>query len=273
MGRGLPRRKRTRASHLDYDAAGAYFVTICTAGRACILGEVTTRGEVRLSAIGEAVERTLTGIPTRWPTVFVDAYVVMPNHVHAILWLQRSDEESSAPKPGAPLVPTRRSDRVHREDSRGRASPSPTAGARAASNEPVGAGLVPARMSEPVGAGLVPARMSEPVHREDSRGRASPSPTAGARAASSEPAVVATPSLVATAACVPAPRVPPTLSAVVGAFKSLAAHAVGHPLWQRSFHDHVIRDEDDLAHVRRYIGENPLRWSLDELHPDATTPP
>jgi hypothetical protein len=118
----------------------------------------------------------------------------------------------------------------------------------------VGAGLAPARESESaavqaVGAGLAPARESE------------------------SPAVYAVGAGLAPAHEGAESPASPSLSAVVGAFKSLAAHAVGRPLWQRSFHDHVIRDEDDLARVRRYIDENPLRWSLDELHPDATTTP
>jgi hypothetical protein len=50
-------------------------------------------------------------------------------------------------------------------------------------------------------------------------------------------------------------------------FKSRTARAVGRPIWQRSFHDHVIRDEDDLARVRKYIVENPLAWLLDPENP------
>ena len=38
-------------------------------------------------------------------------------------------------------------------------------------------------------------------------------------------------------------------------------------IWQRSFHDHVIRDEEDLNRVREYIQNNPLKWALDEKNP------
>ena len=38
-------------------------------------------------------------------------------------------------------------------------------------------------------------------------------------------------------------------------------------IWQRSFYDHVIRDDDDLNRVREYIQNNPLRWALDEENP------
>ncbi|MGE5360980.1 MAG: transposase [Bacteroidales bacterium] len=40
-------------------------------------------------------------------------------------------------------------------------------------------------------------------------------------------------------------------------------------LWQRSYYEHVIRDDDSLDEIRRYIIENPLRWQLDPENPDC----
>jgi len=37
--------------------------------------------------------------------------------------------------------------------------------------------------------------------------------------------------------------------------------------WQRSFHDHIIRDDDDLARIQQYIIDNPLQWYLDRNNP------
>jgi REP element-mobilizing transposase RayT len=54
------------------------------------------------------------------------------------------------------------------------------------------------------------------------------------------------------------------LSAVVGAFKARVARHLRRAVWQRSFYDHVIRDDADLERVREYIETNPLRWSLRE---------
>ena len=39
------------------------------------------------------------------------------------------------------------------------------------------------------------------------------------------------------------------------------------PVWQRNYFEHVIRDERELEHLRRYIRENPLKWDLDENNP------
>ncbi len=61
-----------------------------------------------------------------------------------------------------------------------------------------------------------------------------------------------------------------SLSDVVRVFKSRAARAVGRPIWQRSFYDHVVRDEADLQRIRQYIADNPLAWALDPENPGRT---
>ena len=38
-------------------------------------------------------------------------------------------------------------------------------------------------------------------------------------------------------------------------------------LWQRGYYEHIIRNDDDLYEVRRYISENPVRWLIDEKEP------
>jgi REP element-mobilizing transposase RayT len=61
----------------------------------------------------------------------------------------------------------------------------------------------------------------------------------------------------------------PPLHRLVGGFKAAASRAAGRPLWQRSFHDRVIRDDAELEALRRYVAENPLRWALDRENPAA----
>jgi REP element-mobilizing transposase RayT len=43
--------------------------------------------------------------------------------------------------------------------------------------------------------------------------------------------------------------------------------------WQRSFYDHVIRTDESLEEIRRYIEQNPLKWELDENNPSPNNPP
>ena len=42
----------------------------------------------------------------------------------------------------------------------------------------------------------------------------------------------------------------------------------GTRIWQRNYHDHIIRDDTDLQRLRQYIQDNPMKWELDQLHPD-----
>src|SRR3990172_7949079 len=169
-----PRRRPLRLPGFDYSGEGAYFVTICTRNRECLFGAVVD-GEMRLNNVGRVVQTVWGGLSDRFPTIELDAFGVMLNHVHGILVV------------GAALAPPKR----HK----------------------VGAAL-----ALPVG------------------GAASSAPT---RFAST------------------------TLGTVVRAFKSISAIGVnrllsrsGQSLWQRSYFEHVIRDEESLNRLREYMVTN-----------------
>ncbi|HKH98147.1 MAG TPA: transposase [Candidatus Sulfotelmatobacter sp.] len=70
----------------DYRLRGWYFVTICTQNRACIFGEVSA-GEVQLSVMGRIAASELHGLHAHYNNIEVDSFVVMPNHVHAIVMI------------------------------------------------------------------------------------------------------------------------------------------------------------------------------------------
>ncbi len=55
----------------------------------------------------------------------------------------------------------------------------------------------------------------------------------------------------------------PTVSAIVQQMKRYVSKQIGFSLWQKSFHDHIIRDEDEYKKIWRYIDENPARWAED----------
>ena len=64
--------------------AGAYFVTVCTRNRELLFGDIVN-GTMRLNDTGRAVQQCWDEIPRHFPQVTLDAYVVMPNHVHGIV--------------------------------------------------------------------------------------------------------------------------------------------------------------------------------------------
>lgn len=57
---------------------------------------------------------------------------------------------------------------------------------------------------------------------------------------------------------------PTPLSKIIQQMKRIASKQAGVPLWQKGFYDHVIRNDVDLANVRQYIRNNPLKWLQDK---------
>ncbi len=67
----------------------------------------------------------------------------------------------------------------------------------------------------------------------------------------------------------------PSLGKIVAYFKYQSTKHInqhhntpGTRIWQRNYHDHIIRDDIDLQRLREYIQNNPRKWELDQLHPD-----
>jgi putative transposase len=147
-----PKRRSLRLPDFDYSSDGLYFVTICSRDRACLFGSVVDDA-VRLSRLGRIVEDEWRGMPLRWrSSVVLDEFVVMPNHLHGIVWLTRAGHA-------------------------------------------------------------------------------------------------------------------PPLQTVIGSFKSGVSRGAGRPVWQRSFHDRVIRNEGELDAYRDYVAANPVNWALDRENP------
>ena len=80
------RRRSIRLKDYDYSTAGAYFVTICTHNRECVLGEIAD-GEMRLKEAGQIVRAMWEQLPYHYPHIGLDAFAIMPNHVHGIVTL------------------------------------------------------------------------------------------------------------------------------------------------------------------------------------------
>jgi putative transposase len=163
-------RRSIRLQGADYQA-GAYFVTICTHERQCLFGTITSE-VMSLNTWGTIVSECFQAIPTHFSQVRVDAFVVMPNHVHGMIVIHESIRAQHA----APLHP-------------------------------------------------------------------------------SSPHVVSG-----------------SLGAIVRSFKSATTKRInllretpGAVLWQRNYHEHIIRDQTDENRIRGYIVANPQLWKQDSL--------
>ena len=96
-------RRSIRLRHYDYAQAGAYFVTICTRDKASVFGHVTDR-EMYLNVFGEAVQACWNDLPRHYSYVELDAFMVMPNHVHGIIVLDDSSDLGAGLRPAPTIV-------------------------------------------------------------------------------------------------------------------------------------------------------------------------
>ena len=161
MNKEFPSRKKNRLENYDYSSCGAYFITICTLGRQNYFWEnvgatIGRPQDIILSTFGKTAQKYIENIPSAYPVLSVENYVIMPNHIHLLLRV-------CADENGRPLVA-------------------------------------------------------------------------------------------------------PTMSRVVQHLKGRISKDIGVSIWQKSFHDHVIRNYADYEEHIQYIYENPLRWQEDELY-------
>ena len=160
----FPKRKRLRLEHYDYSSVGAYFITICTHEKRCILSEITVGADALggpqlcLTDTGKIVEKYILSAENV-SGIKIEKYVIMPNHLHLLVLVE--------PKDGPPRA--------------------------------------------------------------------------------SAPTMAAIPNAVA-------------------ALKRLVNREIGCNIWQRSYHDHVIRGDADYREIWNYIETNPARWREDCLY-------
>jgi putative transposase len=239
-------RRSIRLRGYDYSQAGAYFVTICTHRRACVPGEVQ-EGEMRPNRAGRLVRAAWNDLPNHYPRVMLDAFVVMPNHIHGIIVLQDAQEHADvgAGFEHGTIVGDRSGAEREASPADGGAKPAPTHG---------GAKQVELGENADVGAGFV--RSTEVGDRSGAEREAT---TADGEAK-------------------PAPTHANTkrhgLPEIVRAVKTFSARRINHlrgtpgvPVWQRNYYERVIRNERELHAIQQYILDNPANWDKDSENP------
>ena len=180
-------RRSMRLPDYDYSIAGSFFVTICARDRAAIFGSLRER-RFYPNALGRIVESCWEEIPAHSPTVTLDEWVLMPNHLHGIV-VNWGDKGATCRAPADPRSPS-------------------------AAFPPV-------------------------VKNAEQPNKFGP--------------------LVAN-----------SLGSVVRAFKAAAtktardsgAWSIG-TIWQRGYHERLIRNARELEDRHGYIRENPLKWATD----------
>jgi REP element-mobilizing transposase RayT len=82
-------RRSIRLKGYDYSSGGMYFFTACTHDRVLLFGRIH-EGQMEESDFGAIIRQHWTALPQRFLTIKLDAFVVMPNHVHGIIVLTES---------------------------------------------------------------------------------------------------------------------------------------------------------------------------------------
>ncbi len=185
-----------RLKGYNYSQPGYYYVTICTYERKCVFANIIDNN-VHLNIAGQMIDHILQTLSEYYPDIIIDNYVVMPNHVHAIIIIKES--VGAAPR-GRPLINT-------------------CLKPNESSNQNNILGNGPAQGPAPTGL----LSLSDIIYRFKSL----------------------------------------TTKKYIDGVKNHQWSAFNKHLWQRSFHDHIIRNDRSLNAIREYIANNPLNWEQD----------
>ena len=232
-------RRSIRLKEYDYAQNGAYFVTICTQDRSNIFGEVEDC-VIQANDAGQMVSTVWDELPDFYPGVSIDAFTLMPNHIHGIVLLVGAARRGRSGSGSSHNIGENDDARLGTLDV---SSPGSAHGIRSNGDvEPNDDGQRGTRGVESITSDVRAVEPGRP------RGAA---PT----------------------------RVGLSLADVVHRFKTLTTkrYADGVKqagwmpfpgrLWHRDYFEHVIRDEVSLNRIRRYIEENPMRWVEDNENP------
>ena len=81
----------SRLKNYDYSSDGAYFITICTKGREHFFGEIAD-GKLQETDQSKICMECWLDLPNHYSNCILDAFVIMPNHVHGIVFIENRNE-------------------------------------------------------------------------------------------------------------------------------------------------------------------------------------
>ena len=232
-------RRSIRLVGYDYSHAGAYFVTVCTHDRACLFGDVVN-GLMVLNDAGMIVKTSWDEIPAFYPGIDIDAFVVMPNHVHGVIIITHKDNSVGATPCGCP------------NDDRG--CPPPDRGCIQLDD-----GRVMHNDGQPAHNDGQPPVVAPTAAPHDDGQPQGVAPTIDIGRRLSLPDVVHRFKTITT-------------KRYSDGVKCMDWLPYEGRLWQRNYYEHIIRSEKSLNHIRQYIADNPKQWAADRDNMNAVTP-
>ena len=93
------KRKSPRLQSFDYNSVAGYFITICTRDRKCLLSRVVGTGvpdcpRIELTEYGMIAEKYIKKLDAFYDHLSIESYVIMPNHIHILLFLNRNGQNA-----------------------------------------------------------------------------------------------------------------------------------------------------------------------------------
>jgi REP element-mobilizing transposase RayT len=255
-------RRSIRLKGYDYSQNGLYFITICTQNREHLFGTITN-GQMALNPMGEIAHNEWFKTASMRPNIRLHEFIVMPNHIHGIIEI--------IPTPPHPVRThcMRPPDMPNHGQSErlGRVQRAPT---NAATTDNHG--------------------QSEPGHGQHAGDivrthcmRPPDMPSTADNHGQSEPGRVQHAGDIVRTHCMRPHDAPPitnnhgqrapTVGDIVRGYKSAVTKRIneirnisGVPVWQRNYHEHIIRNEIAYLRISEYIQANPRRWQDDNYH-------
>ncbi|BAU56100.1 transposase [Mucilaginibacter gotjawali] len=219
-------RRSIRLKGYDYSQNGLYFITICTYHRECLFGEIIDRKMI-LNDAGKIANECWLKIPEHFPDAVLHEHVVMPNHVHGIIELG------------------------------GTAAGDGIAGIQTVGEPPVGV-----QNFEPLPQNFEPLPQNfEPLPQNFEPLPPTPSPTPSPLPPQNQFQHI----------------IPRSIGSIVkgykiGVTKYFRNNMVSvlnfqpYHVWQRNYHEHIIRSEQSYWRISEYIINNPNAWENDKFY-------
>jgi len=231
----------------DYADNGYYFVTICTKDREYYFGEIEN-GDMVLSEMGLIAKNIWCEISKHFPHAELDEFIVMPNHIHGLLYLsghekpiETESEMTESEMTESEMTEIMRSNKT-RSETETRSIASLRQGGITGKNNPV---LNPFSLSKIIRwyKGRVTFEISrrDAIHRVLNNTEESNNNDMNANISNNNKS------------------------------NKKELNSLSHNFqWQPRFHDRILRDEIELYNVRNYIANNPRNWEEDEFYSRAT---
>ena len=231
-------RKLNRWMGHDYSTPGWYFITICTNNLVVQFGEVKN-GEMVLNVYGQIALKYLKQIPNNYQGVELDEFQIMPNHIHGMIFI--TDKAQNMVGAG----------------NNDKSLPVGTEHAVGVENDEK---LMTVGTEHAVGAG--------------NNGKSLPVGTEHAVGVENDEKLMTVGTEYYSVPTRPTPTVHyGLLSKIIKSFKHMTTKEIHREFndhnftWQRSFHDHVIRGEEEYNAIKYYIQQNPAKWADDRNNP------